>query len=346
MKSGICQARIAAYILVLVAAFPGRAAEKNTPAEPNAKPGSEETIDAQQALRSYLQLQEQLHNALLTIEQSRQEADAAAKSNAEAIAARLRSLELALDFQRERQERNQEAMRGTNRFMLDFTVVFAVLGLLGIWLASWFQVRAMKRLVEIATALASGPELGTGRRAAAVLAGGQTPLVALNPGEQASGRLLGAIERLEKRVHELEGSPHPSLPVQDQHPGGDTRSILTATATHTGHDEKAERVSLMLGKGQALLNLEQLPDAVACFDEVIALDPRNAEALVKKGAALERLKKLDEAIECYDRAIAADDSMTLAWLYKGGVFNQLERFSEALQCYEQALRTQQKTPLA
>ena len=86
MKSGICQAGIAVCLLVVGAAFPGRAAEKNTPAEPKAKPGAEETIDAQQALRSYLQLQEQLHNALLTIEQSRQEADAAAKRNAEAIA--------------------------------------------------------------------------------------------------------------------------------------------------------------------------------------------------------------------------------------------------------------------
>ncbi len=346
MKSGICQAGIAVCLLVVGAAFPGRAAEKNTPAEPKAKPGAEETIDAQQALRSYLQLQEQLHNALLTIEQSRQEADAEAKRNAEAIAERLKSLELALDFQRERQERNLEAMRGTNHFMQVFTVIFAVLGLLGIWLASWFQVRAMNRLAEIATALAPGPELGPGRRAAAALAGGQTPLVALNPSEQASGRLLGAIERLEKRVHELESSTHPSLPAQNQRQDDAPRSILTASATDSGHDEKAERISLMLGKGLALLNLEQLPDAVACFDEVIALDPRNAEALVKKGAALERLKKPEEAIECYDRAIAADHSMTLAWLYKGGVFNQLERFSEALQCYEQALRTQQKTPLA
>src|SRR2546428_748147 len=82
--------------------------------------------------------------------------------------------------------------------------------------ASLFQVRAMNRLAEIATALAPGPQLGPGRRTAAVLAGGQTPLVGLNPGEQASGRLLGAIERLEQRVHELEGSTQPSLPGQNQ----------------------------------------------------------------------------------------------------------------------------------
>ncbi|MGD0652613.1 MAG: tetratricopeptide repeat protein [Verrucomicrobiia bacterium] len=82
--------------------------------------------------------------------------------------------------------------------------------------------------------------------------------------------------------------------------------------------------------------------ALACFDEVIAIDPTNAEAFVKKGTVLEKLGKLDEAIDCYDRAIALDTSMTMAYLCKGGAFNRLERYGEALQCYEQALRAQQK----
>jgi len=82
-------------------------------------------------------------------------------------------------------------------------------------------------------------------------------------------------------------------------------------------------------------------EALVCFDEALAVEPNNAEALVKKGTALERLRKLNEAIECYDRAIAADNSMTIAYLYKGGLFNRMERFGEALECYEMALKTQE-----
>jgi tetratricopeptide (TPR) repeat protein len=88
--------------------------------------------------------------------------------------------------------------------------------------------------------------------------------------------------------------------------------------------------------------LDKPQEALDCFDEVLALDPEHADALVKKGAALERLQRLDEAIECYDLAIARDNSLTMAYLYKGGVFNRMERYSEALACYELALKSQQK----
>src|SRR5207247_9265364 len=72
-------------------------------------------------------------------------------------------------------------------------------------------------------------------------------------------------------------------------------------------------IALLLGKGQSLLHLDQTEEAIACFNEVLALDPQHTEALVKKGTALEKIKRLEDAIECYDRAIAVDDSMTLAY---------------------------------
>ena len=114
----------------------------------------------------------------------------------------------------------------------------------------------------------------------------------------------------------------------------------SAAATAAAAPEAA-RITMLLGKGQSLLNLDQAEEALACFDQVLTLDPNHPEALVKKGAALERLRKLDEAIACYDRAIAADSSMTVAYLYKGGLFNRMERFGEALECYEKALHTQE-----
>ncbi|PYK96478.1 MAG: hypothetical protein DME19_19595, partial [Verrucomicrobia bacterium] len=123
-------------------------------------------------------------------------------------------------------------------------------------------------------------------------------------------------------------------------PGPSDRSSPPEAAPDSS---QAPHLALLLAKGQTLLSLDKPAEALACFDEIISLDPRNAEAFVKKGTALERLRRTEEALECYDRAIAVDRSLTTAYLYKGGVFNRLQRFEEALKCYEQALQTEQKT---
>ena len=324
---------------VTLAATP--AADKGD--EGNARPAGEEPTEAQQALRTYLQLQEQLHSAQLAIEQNRKEADTAARHTAELLTARLKNIEEQLTTQGEQRQREMESLRSSNRATLFLAAILAAMGVIAIVFTSLFQIRAMNRLAEIATAFSASHALG-GVRAAGALAGDGPHLVTLSTAEQSSQRLLGAIERLEKRVHELEHTSHPPVAQEGHPPNGEDRGEETTGVSE--QQERAERISLLLGKGQALLNLDQADNALACFDEVIVLDPDNAEALVKKGTALERLKKLEEAIECYDRAIAVNQSMTLAWLYKGGVFNQLERFSEALQCYEQALRTQQRTTAA
>lgn len=101
-------------------------------------------------------------------------------------------------------------------------------------------------------------------------------------------------------------------------------------------------VTEMLGRGEALLQLGQADAALACFEEALAVDDRNAEAWVKKGSALEKLERIEQALACYDKAITLDQGSTLAYLYKGGVCNRLERFDEALACYELALRSQER----
>jgi tetratricopeptide (TPR) repeat protein len=167
--------------------------------------------------------------------------------------------------------------------------------------------------------------------------------------EQSNARLLGALDRLEKRILELEHIAHappaataaatnraPSSMASD---GAEPPSVAAAAPVAFAG---ADRISLLLAKGESLLNLDKSEEAARCFDEALALAPGCPEALVKKGDALERLRQIDEAINCYDRAIATDGSMTVAYLHKGGLFNRLERYEEALQCYEQALRTQEK----
>ncbi len=307
-----------------------------------AETSSLETITAkaddtntQETLRSYLQLQEQLHATQLAIERNRKEADVAATENAKAFAARLQGIEQALASQRAQE---LEVMQSSNKVMLIVAGLFAALGLLAMLFMAYFQWRTINRLAEIASALPLAHALGSGPPVAA-LGAGEAHLVSVGPPEQSNQRLLGALEQLEKRIHQLEHTAHPP-----PHEGG---SLVqeTGTAAPSNGDTplapEAARITVLLGKGQSLLSLDQAEEALACFDQALALDANHAEALVKKGAALERLRKLDEAIKCYDRAIAADNTLTVAYLYKGGLFNRMERFGEALECYEQALRTQE-----
>jgi tetratricopeptide (TPR) repeat protein len=327
------------FFLALMCSWPAWSADKPEPAPANDKPPAEASAQEQQSLRAYLQLQEQLHSALLAIEQARKDADAAAQRNNQAIqqareeseaaaqrntdmiGARLKLIEQTLTNQRDRE---MEAMQKSNRFMLTIAAVVGGIGFIGMLFTAFCFWRALTRVAQITSSLQPLPSLG---HHSAALSNADGPFVSLNGPEMSSTRLLGAIERLEKRIHDLEHTsllPH-TVEAEIEAIGSNTESMAT-----------------LMTKGQALLSGNEPDKALACFEEVLKADPHHAEALVKKGTALEQLKRLEEAIDCYDKAIASNQAMTVAYLHKGAVYNQLERFSEALECYEQALRTQQK----
>jgi tetratricopeptide (TPR) repeat protein len=161
--------------------------------------------------------------------------------------------------------------------------------------------------------------------------------------ELSNARLFGVVERLEKRILELEQTARIPL--------GDAASPAVPGANGTppasdgpGAAARDRQVASLLVEGQSLLGANEPEKALERFNQALALHSKHAETLVKKGGALEKLNRLDEAIACYDRAIEADGLMTIAYLHKGGLFNRLARYDEALLCYEQALQTQEKKP--
>src|SRR5438552_936375 len=295
--------------------------------------------------------QEQQDPVQQAIEQTRRESEAAVKRNADALAARLDLIEQALAQQHKRE---LDTLQNSNRTTLIVAGILAGTGFLGMLCLAFFLMRATNRLTEMTMAIVPlSQSFGSGPSSKAITLGDAQPAGA-NPAGRSGARLLGAIELLEKRLHEMEQTtePAPLSSAATQSPG-----MCVAKTEHSARANRAQpaaqypaadaeqalRVGLLLAKGQTLLNLDQPAEALVCCDEVIALEPRNAEAYVKKGAASEKLRREDEAVECYDRAIAADSSFTTAYLHKGGVFNRLERYQEALACYEQALKTEQKT---
>jgi tetratricopeptide (TPR) repeat protein len=301
---------------------------------------------AQQALQAYLLAQEQLRVIQRDIEQSRKDAEAAAQRNAESLAARLSQIGQELSSQRQRES---ETMQDSNRAMLIVAGAFAAIGFLAMVFTAWFQMRSLNRLAEVAGAIRLG---NPHDYPLAALGAGESHSAALDPVEHSNMQFLGAIERLQKRIHELEQSTASnSAASENGHSHGEMKESAENSEQSSSTDANpsaalgpAVRAALILGKGQTQLNLGNNEEALACFEEALTLDPANIEALLKKGTVLERLQRMEEAIDTYDRAIAVDNSKTTAYLLKGGVFNRMKRYPEALECYDEALRAQQKVP--
>jgi tetratricopeptide (TPR) repeat protein len=194
------------------------------------------------------------------------------------------------------------------------------------------QLRTATRLIELA--MAPGSTLNRTESLPIVEANGTNgaalPASARAALEFSNARLLGVIERLEKRIIELEDTVR--VPLNEGHSSGNG---FGETATE-------RRVSDLVVEGQLFLDTNKADKALQCFEEALDIQPELGDALIKKAAALEKLERTDEAIHCYDRAIELGDSATTALLQKGGMLNRLARYDEALQCYERALQTQEK----
>lgn len=307
-------------LTVLALALPGK---NLSAAEPNIPPATNAMAEVDpQLLRSFLLLQEQLRLTQRAVELAREEGQTEAKRTAEAMTARLNVIEQALNAQRQQE---MESMRRSTRTMVTVVGIITAVGFVAVLFAGFVQMRAMARLAEVSR------QLGVALPALRQLELGAGPSSAGEAIGQTNANLLGAIDRLERRLEDVETSA-----------GG------THTATN-GHQQISlnavapSKASTILSKGQALLNLGQPEEALAQFEQALEVEPNNVEAWIKKGTALERLQKIDEAIAAYDQAIAADHSTATAYLFKAGVYNRQKKYAEALQCYEKALSVQQKS---
>lgn len=329
-------------------------------------PASPEELSQAELLKSYLQLREQLHATQLAIGISRAEAEAAARAQAAAIAEKLESIKAAIETERERhrvemersnaerervrtetlranteRERRQAEVERSNRNVLWAVGACGGLGLLALLLTPVFQWWTIKRLA----ATAWREPLATGG-SAPLLTEGIEPLTAADQTVAVSNqRLMSAIERMERRITDFETrwvAPAPSTSANGTVLVGGYRPPIPAAELSVRAPEPSTRISVLLAKGQSLVEMGKTVEALGCYNEILKIDLNHPEALVKRGAALEKLKQDDEAIQCYDRAIKADRKMTLAYLHKGAVCNRLERYEEALKCYQQALLVEEE----
>src|SRR6266446_8105005 len=120
-----------------------------------------------EALRSYLQIQEQLHGLQLRIEETRLQADAAAASNAQSVASRLQALEQTLAAER---AKDVDAVRSSNRMTLLVAFTFGIIGFLAMVLMA-YQWRSVSRLAEVSAGLPPSRLLSPGSAVATLGSG-------------------------------------------------------------------------------------------------------------------------------------------------------------------------------
>ena len=85
------------------------------------------------------------------------------------------------------------------------------------------------------------------------------------------------------------------------------------------------------------MTLGRKEEAIACYDHVLQIDPRDAGVWYNKGVALSALGRNEEAIVCCDGALEIDPRNLRAWNKKGNALSDLGRYQEAIVCYDRAL---------
>ena len=292
-------------------------------------------------LRLSLHYQAQMQSLQQELQQKRQEAEQAAQRNAEALQSRLTSLEQSLVTQRQRET---DTWRNVNREMLTISLIFGLVLLAGIGLVIWTHNQTVKTLTHLTEAFRSLPALSNYRPANGIMT-----LSGPDPVEQSSTEFLSRLERLQKRLNEVEKNVlTEALPVSNGHtaPSLALPSSPPAPAAAPADISKfrpplnpAEyNATLIMAKGETFLKMDQPEKALACFDEALKFNPKLIDACVKKGQALEASRRFDEALQSYEHALELDGSLVNVYLLKGAVHNRLKQFKEALDCYDRALQ--------
>jgi len=108
-------------------------------------------------------------------------------------------------------------------------------------------------------------------------------------------------------------------------------------APPANHGQAGQMLGLLyLHRGDRLYALGRSAEAIARYDEALALAPR-ADAYNNRGVALEALGRLDEALDSFSQAVACRSDYAAAFFNRGGVLGALGRWTEALADYDQAV---------
>lgn len=108
----------------------------------------------------------------------------------------------------------------------------------------------------------------------------------------------------------------------------------------------AKKAKQKLDEGIARLDKKEAGEALACFEEAVKLDPKNAECWFQLGAAKAALMKREAAIKDFSEAIKLDPAHARAFGTRGYMKVQLGRYADAVGDFNEAIRLKPDTAMA
>lgn len=97
------------------------------------------------------------------------------------------------------------------------------------------------------------------------------------------------------------------------------------------------RVSTLVNLAATRLALRRPNDALVAADEVLALEPDNAQAWFHRGNALAELGRHPQALAAFEKVCALDPGQAPAWSQRGAILRECGRLDEAARAFEQAI---------
>jgi predicted O-linked N-acetylglucosamine transferase (SPINDLY family) len=92
-----------------------------------------------------------------------------------------------------------------------------------------------------------------------------------------------------------------------------------------------------LGRANALYELKQYDESLACYKKAIAINPDLTEAWLGYGNAFYRLERYAEALTAYEKTLTLDPNCAMAHGNRGNILLSLKRNAEALDSCDRAI---------
>jgi len=100
---------------------------------------------------------------------------------------------------------------------------------------------------------------------------------------------------------------------------------------------KLNKAEQWFNAAEELYNSGWLEEALAAWNQYLALNPKSADAWNSKGASLLRLGRDEEALAAWEQCLALDPKRAATWYNKALALGNLDRTEDALAAYDQCL---------
>ncbi len=154
--------------------------------------------------------------------------------------------------------------------------------------------------------------------------------------------MLSSIRRWLGRASQSDGSVAPTASGASPEPiaprPGDAPAPASPAGGQASNPILVAQADEMASRGNRCVAEGRLQEAVGCYEQALALDPRHVIACSNLGFALQQLGRLDEAISWLDRALALDPEREEPYLFLGQIAEARGDTATAMLRLREALR--------